>query len=425
MSPRKKSLDVTFSHFLYALESAVPLRSVIPPYRRSLHDETALKKVAPPNSKGQLQAYSREPQYHHSKIVQKEHKQFPPPSKSRQWQVNDSLQPRPMDIPLDNRSSRLIHGVTASVVANRIANCLQARSIMAKFSTTETLAKCRNTRFVNFHIWLFRESEGILVEVQLMCGDCMYFMRDCRAILNAADGQAYTIEDEKPLFLSLPISQMAFAKNLPPLMVEDESESVNIAVNLISSKWSDSNMLGMESIVSLTNTSKTCKSTAVIASKRVLCPNDEGDKSFDLHNHIMSLIIYGNDSEDSSFFEGTSLQDYHTRLRNLALRSVANALALLNDEKSLLSSICQNWYADVLIPKLIHHLSKAGNHPHDACYASRCLSTLAVTSRDFVNKIVDTDGEIALKNAREVGNTEFALLAQDAEICHNAILRCR
>jgi hypothetical protein len=346
------------------------------------------------------------------------------------WHVGDaSLTSRPNDFP-KLRTSRVVYSTPAHVISNLITDCLQSRSIKTKFSKTDgNVAKCHNTDFCQFTIRLYSGDEGgVLVEVQRLCGDCLSFMKDCRAVLNASEGKTDEshASDDKPLYLRLPVSEMAFLKtaSLPPVSQEEEADSVNFTADLLSSHQSDTNMLGMESLVIQTDPLKTLKSTAIIVSHMILCPDDPGNKSFNMHNYVMSLLIYGNEDIPSAP-EDSALEDHSTRLRNLAMSALSNALSLFASENLLLTTLSSNheWYTSVLIPRLLQDLSTAAHHPHDACYASRCLSTLAESSVEFACKMKEAGGHYAITHAEEVGVREFALLARDAGSCHK-ILRC-
>jgi len=346
----------------------------------------------------------------------------------RKWQVeHHTLTRRVDDLPLF-KTSRVVYSTPANVISNRISDCLQSRSIKTKYSKTNVnVAKCRSIHFCKFSIRLYSsEDGGVLVEVQRLYGDAMSFMKDCRAILNASEGKAEgdMASEDMPLYLCLPVSQMEFAKNvtLPPITHEEEADSVDVTADLLSSHQSDSNMLGMESLVIQTDPLKTLKSTAILASRRILCVSDPGNKAFNMHNCIMSLLIYNQDSPSS---EEMTVDDYAMKLRNLAMSALSNALTLFSTENILLSTISMNqeWYKSVLIPKLLQDLNTAAHHPHDACYASRCISKLAESSVEFAIIMRESGGHDAIKNAEEVGVREFALLARDAGSCHN-ILRC-
>merc|ERR1712157_560665 len=103
----------------------------------------------------------------------------------------------------------------------------------------------------------------------------------------------------------------------------------------------------------------------------------------------MSLCLNGAGDGESSQFEGTALEDYNMKLRNL------------------------EWYTSVLVPKLVEALSAAVKHPHDACYASRCLGTLGEAHSDFADQMKDVGLQSALENAEDVGQSQFRMLFQE------------
>ena len=376
--------------------------------------------------------------------------QLPPKALSesniaQRWNVDHAALPRrPDDFPPLTHTNRVVRDENANVISNRISDCLRSRSIKTRFSKSrDNVAKCRNTDFCKFTVRLYAgDGGGVLVEVQRLCGDAVGFMRDCRAVLNAAEGRVVEGEkgrgehEEIPIFLRLPVSQMSFLKDacLPEVTDEEQADTVNITADLLSSRQCDTNNLGMESLVILTDPEKTLKATAVLASRRILCPDHEANHHFNVHNYVMSLLIYDDDcaassdsSATSSSIQGATVSiEYHsTRLRNLAMSALSNALGLLSHEGLLSAAIAphREWYMSVLLPRLIGDLSAAALRPHEACYASRCLSVLAESSFDFVARLRAIGVCDAAKNAKEVGVREFEMLEHDAGRCH-MIMRC-
>ena len=411
-------------------------------HQRTLHFEPPLKRVDPCGGGGglvHLQGVST-PELTRSNVSPIKLPQRRSKSESslvRKWHVEHTTLPLRSDDFPPLRTSRVVYGTPAHVISNRISDTLQSRSIKTKYSKSEdNTAKCRNTDFCKFTIRLYSSGGdgGVLVEVQRLCGDAVSFMKDCRAILNSAQGkdnmEGEDVKDDSPMFLRLPVSQMAFAKNitLPPITQEEHADSINVTAELLSSQMSDSNMLGMESLAIQTDKLKTMKSTAILASRRILCPRDPGNQSFNMHNYVMSLLIYNDEEsdDDSPSLEETSLEDHSAKLRNLAMSALSNALTLFSEEKLLMCAISSHreWYMSVLIPKLLQDLTTAANHPHDACYASRCLATLAETHGEFALKMKESGGEESIKAAEKVGAMEFALLARDAESCRKICMSC-
>lgn len=348
------------------------------------------------------------------------------------WHVEySSLVTRPDDFP-ELSTKVVVYSTAPDVITKCLADTLQSRSIKMRVSRSDgTMVKCRNVGYCKFTIRLYSAGEGggVLVEIHRLCGDCMSFMRDCRALLAAAEGKKVDeSRDEKPLFFSIPVSEMEFAKTatLPQVTHQEQVDCVNITASLLSSGRSDSNMLGMESLVIQTDHLKTLKSTALIACGRLLCPNDPGNCEFNLHNYTMSVLLYVDTDEDVSDPSGeavfTAMYDHNSKLRNLAMLALFNALSLYSSENLILTKLeaNQEWYNNVLIPKLLEDLRTAENHPHDACYAVRCLSILAQCSSDFADKM-KSEGPDVLDHAKDVGRNEFAMLASDVASCHNIL----
>lgn len=420
------------------------MRSVaISPQTRTLHFEPALRRAAPSEISHlqPLRGVAAGPQFlDKAELKQQDRPRLSRKSKSldslvKVWSVDHaSLTGRPDNFPL-LRTSRVVHNHAANAISGRISNCLQSRSIRSKFSKggEGNAAKCRNTDFCKFTISLYAaEDGGVLVEVHRLCGDCISFMKDCRAILNAAEGKTEPHpHDAKPLYLRLPVSEMKFLKmaTLPPVSREEEVDCVNLTTNLLSSCRSDANMLGMESLVVQTDPLKSLKSTAVMASRMILCPNDPQNSSFNAHNYVMSLLIYGEEDSPSTILEGSplaSIEDHAAKLRNLAASALSNALALLASEGLLSAAVAphREWYSNVLVPGLLRNLSSAARHPHDACHASRCLSALAECSPELARAMKEGGGEEAVESAEEVGAREFAMLARDAGNYRNILSCC-
>lgn len=356
---------------------------------------------------------------------------------SRKWTVeHSSLPTRPDDLPL-LPTTRVVHGITASTISNFISDCLRIRSVKMIVSKSHgNLARCINTDFCRFNVRLYSTDDGaVLVEVHRLCGDAVSFMRDCRAVFHAAEGKSMSGNmdgEDLPMFLRLPVSQMKFLGSitLPPTSQEEYSQLFKGTSDLLLSHQTDSNMLGMESLVIQTDPIKTDKSSAVNISRRILSPTDKDNHGFNMHNHLMSILLYNDrditpdagDTSLRSLREDTFQSDHVAKLRNLALLALSNALELFSSENLLSTTIATDleWYTSVLIPTLVHDLDMATDNPVDACYASRCLSTLAKSSVDLANRMEASGARDAAKNAEEIGIGEFAMLAQEARTCRES-----
>lgn len=412
------------------------MSSATPP-QRALHFEPTLRRAAPGDRRPPLRLRGEsELQLGGARSMPKRllgARSRSDSSLARKWHVDHAaLTARPDDGLPPLRTARVVLATPAHVVSNRLADCLRARSIAARFSATDArVAQCRNTDFCKFTIRLHAEGPGgVLVEVHRLSGDCVSFMQDCRALLGAAEGKAAKASagDERPLYLRLPVSQMEFVKTatLPPTSPEEEAEAVAVTAELLASQMSDINRLGMESLVIQTDPLKSLKSTAVLASRLILCPNDPGNEAFNVHNYVMSLLIYGTEDPPAAFPEDSALEDHYANLRILGLSALSNALALLAAEDALPPALAPHgeWYASVLVLRLLRDLGTAGDRPLEACYASRCLAALAASSAELAARVKAAGGREAAADAEGVGRREFALLARDAGHCRHTLMGC-
>jgi hypothetical protein len=335
-------------------------------------------------------------------------------------------------------------GVSADIISNRISHCLQSSSIEVRFCQKRSnVANCRNIEFCRFTVKLWGTEEGVHVEVQKIYGDAVSFNRDCRTILNAAEGiTSFKKESEDiPLYQRRPELSMSFLKNVKVPELDEEkalADELRVTSDLLSSKKCDAIILGMENLAIITNPNKIRRSMAMVASRWVLCPVDNVKKHpFNLHKYVMSLLVgeekrftdlsYDDASTTSSqnnIAVMIAFDDYAARLRNLGMKVLFNALRLLSDEGQLSSVLTPHagWYMIELLPQLIGDLQSAAYHLQDACYACRCLSILANSSVNFAARMQELGIHDALCIAEEVGMREFALLEQDAGMCLRSLI---
>jgi hypothetical protein len=106
------------------------------------------------------------------------------------WNIDSPLPWRPCDLPrlelVNGVSSthRIVMGVSADIISNRISHCLQSCSIEVRFCQKRSnVANCRNIEFCRFTVKMWGTEEGVHVEVQKIYGDAVSFNRDCRTIL--------------------------------------------------------------------------------------------------------------------------------------------------------------------------------------------------------------------------------------------------
>lgn len=294
------------------------------------------------------------------------------------WSVQQ-LEPLPAGFPLE-RTSRRVNAV-GSIVAERITACLFERSIEAKYNDVEGKAKCRTSDYVSFRIRLFAAtgddaSTATIVEVQRRKGSAFNFMKDCRAILDAAEGLA-SRSHTAPMPTTLkPVSAMSCLQGVEIDNDDDNhGQDIKTTEELLSMDRSDSNLLAMENLEELTSRSSTSHSTVRLATKKIVSGENE---STGIRDAITSLLQHSSLQGDQSHLRTTKDEmetDYDERMHNLSLSVVHNALTFLADEGSLTELVRMHtgWFHDILIPVLIRDVDGARDRPHDAYLAAKCL----------------------------------------------------
>jgi len=343
------------------------------------------------------------------------------PTAGSKWLVQQ-LEPLPAGFPLE-RSSRRVNA-TGSIVAERITACLFERSIETEYNDVEGKAKCRTLDYVYFRIRLFASSDDTdsittIVEVQRRKGSAFNFMKDCRAILDAAEGRASSFQTAMPPLK--PISAMSCLQGVK-IDNDDDSDGADIkaTAELLSMNKSDSNLLGMENLEELTNQRSTSENIVRLATKNVVsCKGD----STSIRDAITSLLQHSSLQGDQSHLCTTkddTETDYDERMHNLSLSVVYNALSFTAEEGSLTELIRMHsgWFHDTLISVLIRDIEGARDRPHDACLAAKCLHCLAPYSRQ---SIADAGAIEALVGAQAFAADRHASLANMADRAISAL----
>lgn len=322
------------------------------------------------------------------------------------WNVQpESLEMKPLDFPLE-RTHREITDTDVCTVANRISSVLQKLSINAEFDHEKAKCKCTSQDFVGFRIRLYSGGEGgqpVIVEVQRRTGSARSFMHSCRSILAAAEGKVY--ESKEKIAMPSKIGNMKCLQGVSlPKMVDPEREALDALSNvvvLLQDKRIDTNVLGLENLVCLTDPTKTSLKTATISAKSVVV----GYGKFCLREEIYLVIERCTDL--SMIDEDDGAMDYTERVRCLALKAFANALALTKDS---LESLEKSWFKEMFVPMLLSEVDNVNESPLRASIAICCINSLPKSSMGSIN--IDS-----IRQAQAVGRERNELLAREAERC--------
>jgi len=334
------------------------------------------------------------------------------------WKVSkEDLEPLPEDFPLE-RTHRFINDVDAAVVASRITESLRAQSIQSKFDTNPPKAKCKTLDFVSFRIRLYAGDEcgsPVVVELQRRSGPSSCFMHACRTILNAAEGRSALAEPPRqtPPFMKKPIAEMKCLEGV--VVSDDETDTATTAiedcVSMIRSSKRDSNILGLENLVALTDPLKTRPSTALHVAKCVVF----GHENTDIREDIGAMIDRDVFSVED---ENMALSNYSDLLRQLALTIFANSLILCTKDGSLSGQDGeQSWFMDNLLPSLVAEVKRAGLDACSATQATSCVNSFVRCSSSGKEYLIDQGVVSALQKANKYGEECNSLLAEETKMC--------
>lgn len=338
------------------------------------------------------------------------------------WIVDgQELELVPTEFPLE-RTHREI-SEDASIVASRISETLRLLSIQTEFDCKKAKAKCTTSDCVNFRIRLYAGGEDgkpVVVEVQRRCGSASSFMRSCRAILDAAEGES-TRSDTK---MKAPNQMKAIGdlKCLEKARPSDEEakievkSSLDVAVEMLRSSRHDLTLMGLENMCYLTDPLKTLPQCALRISRDIIMENN----MFDLREEIRVLIERDHFRNGLDSDEGPVNHDEH--LRQLALRVFSNAMALCSKDGCLIVAVNeQKWFGDTLIPTLIDELKRATVSANSAYEAAICVLSLVSCSGLALQVLVENGIVPALESAYEFGTLRHELLAEEALRCLEVI----
>eukprot|EP00559_Dactyliosolen_fragilissimus_P009898 CAMPEP_0184855442 /NCGR_PEP_ID=MMETSP0580-20130426/690_1 /TAXON_ID=1118495 /ORGANISM="Dactyliosolen fragilissimus" /LENGTH=404 /DNA_ID=CAMNT_0027349955 /DNA_START=325 /DNA_END=1539 /DNA_ORIENTATION=- len=377
------------------------------------------------------------------------------------WKVQANLLRKvPSYYPIEKTSTEILN-CTPDEIASKISECCRILSIEAIYNEGGT-AMLHTIDNVEIFISLWQgvgvrgsidgHSVSVIVEIQRRKGSPITYQKYCRKLLDAAQGKfASEISPTKTVDdLHTPVLKQ---------INEDKSDSGNakksnalialeIAANLLKKDRMDARQLGMESLCLLTDPSRTCLTTALIASRVVLL-GSVGDENTDdeevypeelgIREAIISLVQFGKLSDGCGFnpdfgseenkFSHPEEDEHNANLHNLALAVLANALDVLGKNgngvttnHSIKSDIANHFIEESnhtsnreIISSLLKVLSQANSKPHDAFLSAHCLTSLFQASEDARKRAKELNAKQIVISALDVGRRTHAKLENETE----------
>jgi hypothetical protein len=283
------------------------------------------------------------------------------------------------------RTAVFVPNASPSDVSIRISDVLRERSIEAFYDDEKAKVKCITAEGVDFRVRLYRGrgrfDHGIIVEVQRRFGASNTFYNDTMAILDAAEGKV----PPPPSLSSCNIPLVSDGEaDCEPV---DGSSSLLMVSKMLSHPGYDSHYLALQTLSSLTDSSKMGAATAQSVSTELL----RLDTDNDVGARVLSLVI-DKQGEDDTF-----------KLRSMALQVIANAFQAV---KGKVPSMLKEQLRSVLIQEL----RQAETNPRTAVQAARVLEF-------YVPEDIGSDLHNALESALEAGAARHASLERQAQVC--------
>jgi hypothetical protein len=335
------------------------------------------------------------------------------------WKVN-SLDPVPLDFPLE-RTRREIHGANAAQVAERISNTLRVLSVEAEYDGEKAKAKCKTNDMVSFRIRLFAGDEGnqqpVIVEIQRRSGSPSCFMRVCRQILDGAEGMeipADTVPARKKMpscMMKAPVSSLKCIQKESAVR-DPQAEaisSIQKSLELLRSKEMDTNCLGLENLLHMTDPLKTRPDIALIVCKHVI----SGENGCEIREEIGAMLQ--KDVFVPGEFEANALKELFDKCRHLSLCILSNVFDLTSKDGCLEGAIkSEKWFAD-LICSLLDEV-KAFEESTNNAYEAACGLTALATCSEVARRLMKDNTAVEdLQAAYAFAVMNHELLANETE----------
>eukprot|EP00550_Attheya_septentrionalis_P001418 CAMPEP_0198289850 /NCGR_PEP_ID=MMETSP1449-20131203/7907_1 /TAXON_ID=420275 /ORGANISM="Attheya septentrionalis, Strain CCMP2084" /LENGTH=412 /DNA_ID=CAMNT_0043988253 /DNA_START=63 /DNA_END=1301 /DNA_ORIENTATION=- len=329
-------------------------------------------------------------------------------STSSQWIVSDkALKVFPPFCPLERSHVHIQEN--AEVVAKRITECLQCQSIAATYNNDEASAVAKMSDHTCFHICFFRacDDDGkpregfMIVELQRRRGSCFSFRQASRVILRAAQGEG----QESTLHSTVePRSVPACVVEAAALDPQDTDKTagyyfLHAAGVLLSKESYDTRSQCLDTLLHMTTPSLTSQSVASQTSAFIVQGMSE---TSGVSSMIKSLVLHSKVHDQDK----CTSKSQNEEMRSKAITLLGNAF----EHASLLAPV-----DDELLSALVEELACAGEQPHNAYRAVRCLKALAATSDSLKEDVKQICGAQDIDAAIDSGHRQHALLEKESQ----------
>lgn len=282
------------------------------------------------------------------------------------------------------------------IIATRIADALNIRSVAAIFDGSE--AKCKDMNYLQYRVHLFSDNDGkgTIVEVMKYSGCGFEFQREREAVLNSAKGLGAVTYSKRPSMLRIPASLL---KNYKPPSVQEQEELVEGAIDSLHSKQQSQQLFALENLAALTAPGKVNKIAALQMSRLILLNN---------HCDIRSIIVL-------SMASRMAKRDLcNCQVVNACVNILSNVMSLLSEEEELKEGLeGHRAFVETAVSQLVH-VVHALTCPHNTALALKSLSLLLKNS-EYACSLVNERTIAIVKNAEKIGKYRHLSLKNEAQ----------
>jgi len=381
------------------------------------------------------------------------------------WNVTDSSAPSiPAYFPpMNKKSIILVKDTSPSHVADRISNFLRKMSIVAEYNNELANARVITSNQVHLLISLYRSrnsfSSGTIVECIRLRGCARTFHIIRRQVLNSAFADdSIDIRESSGRIHALdrfPYSKSGSSNAFDPPdnEVSNAVLGLEIALRLLKKDRLDANILGMESMINLTDENVcTGYKTVSISARAVLgvpeTTNEEvnlgeirEDRFIEIHNLVISLLrdrklstsnvsdhVEGHFAHETSDDEDDIIADHEdlehvSLMRSLAMRVFLNSLKVA-EQSSFLESALNATKKENILPALVEEVRKTflsqtnanqALNAYDAVVSVEILRILNIYSSDARKCCLGLGLVDVLNKAFSVGRRRHAKLEEETK----------
>lgn len=322
---------------------------------------------------------------------------------------------------IKEKTSVAVMNVEPQCVADRIAQCARLLSADCYYDDQKAGATLSMNN-MELCVQLFKVSDNtqqvVVVEIRRKNGSPISFHRAARAIINAAKGNNINMNSSLT-----PTSQTKTRIAHEENKHDDDvtvARTIEKVDSLLRKDRVDANLLGLESLLHLTNSGSSSKTMALFTAGVIL----NGWKNDVIKNTVFSLIKNSNDDEDEA--KNIVEDGFNQRMRIFALSLLANSLEVssnnrqcdgggeINDLESKLSN--DEWVEDGgILWSLVEKLKNSESCLQEAYFAAKCLKTALEASADLRSWATEREVSNVVEHSQKVGHSTHNLLGRASD----------